>query len=434
MIQSLIVAPVLIATLAVSAAWPSAAMGAEGRAPSQVSARGPDVLTITGSLSYRPRIALTPDSTAIAALRAGSAPDAPLLAEQRIELEGRQVPIPFTLTVDREAITTSSPVLRGAIRSAERVHWLTEPIAIDAAAESIDLGMLMMTAHEPLAFASTLYCGDQVIRVGHDGDELILEVADETWRMRPVRAASGARYEAIDDPSTTFWSKGERALLEIRGEPYPECGPLPVPETLTATGNEPGWRLEIGADEISVSARYGEITFTAPRPEPEVTQEAVRYRVQGQGHDLTITVRDQLCADTMTGMPHPLSVTLELDGETLQGCGGDPVALLQGDEWRVEDLDGRGIIDRSEITMTFDADGSLTGKGSCNRYGSSYELTGEGLKIGLGMSTMMACGEALDRQERRFMDILAAVQRFEIDPSGALILHTADGRTLTARR
>jgi hypothetical protein len=37
-------------------------------------------------------------------------------------------------------------------------------------------------------------------------------------------------------------------------------------------------------------------------------------------------------------------------------------------------------------------------------------------------------------QESSFFDLLGNTQRFSVSSDGALILHTADGRTLTARR
>ena len=47
---------------------------------------------------------------------------------------------------------------------------------------------------------------------------------------------------------------------------------------------------------------------------------------------------------------------------------------------------------------------------------------------------MMACDPALMAQERRFLDALAAVRRFEIAPDGALVLVADDGPRLLARR
>jgi len=46
----------------------------------------------------------------------------------------------------------------------------------------------------------------------------------------------------------------------------------------------------------------------------------------------------------------------------------------------------------------------------------------------------MACAPALMRQEDLFLDVLRNLQRFTLSPDGALILHTGDGRTITARR
>jgi membrane-bound inhibitor of C-type lysozyme len=66
-------------------------------------------------------------------------------------------------------------------------------------------------------------CGDQRITLGHIGDRTVLTTDRGTFDLRRVEAASGARYEAFIDASTTFWSKGDRAMLAVRGRSYPEC-------------------------------------------------------------------------------------------------------------------------------------------------------------------------------------------------------------------
>ncbi len=47
---------------------------------------------------------------------------------------------------------------------------------------------------------------------------------------------------------------------------------------------------------------------------------------------------------------------------------------------------------------------------------------------------MMACEEPLSSQEAHFLELLQKTHRFEIDPQGRLVLHTPDGRRITARR
>jgi len=75
--------------------------------PPQASTTPPaasSFLDVTGSVTYRQRIALPPDAVLIVRVQDVSRADAPArqLAEQRIELGGRQVPIPFSTTIDRD--------------------------------------------------------------------------------------------------------------------------------------------------------------------------------------------------------------------------------------------------------------------------------------------------------------------------------------------
>jgi putative lipoprotein len=80
--------------------------------------------------------------------------------------------------------------------------------------------------------------------------------------------------------------------------------------------------------------------------------------------------------------------------------------------------------------ITFAADGAAYGTGGCNRIRGGWTAEGEsGLKLGPLASTMMACGDGKDAQERRFLDALAAVRRWRIEGE-ALVLTDADGLAL----
>lgn len=108
-------------------------------------------------------------------------------------------------------------------------------------------------------------------------------------------------------------------------------------------------------------------------------------------------------------------------------------ALLTGAEWIVEDIDQRGIIDYSRVTLNFNQGGRLSGLASCNQYTAAYQL-GETIQISQAIATKKACPTALMNQESRFLKLLTQVNQLEFDPMGALLLSTADGRTITARR
>ncbi len=89
---------------------------------------------------------------------------------------------------------------------------------------------------------------------------------------------------------------------------------------------------------------------------------------------------------------------------------------------------------RIHATLHFLPDGRLAGSATCNRILGSYESVGITLAITPAGTTMMACPEALMAQERKLLDLLPTVSRYEIDASGALLLIGKDGTILTARR
>ena len=111
----------------------------------------------------------------------------------------------------------------------------------------------------------------------------------------------------------------------------------------------------------------------------------------------------------------------------------DPTPLL-GAEWKIENLDGGGVIDNSHATLLFLRDGRLAGSATCNRIIGSYQSDGKTLTIEPAGTTMMACPQALMNQERKLLDLLPKITQFRMDGTGALVLSTADGRTVVARR
>ena len=107
---------------------------------------------------------------------------------------------------------------------------------------------------------------------------------------------------------------------------------------------------------------------------------------------------------------------------------------LLGQEWVIENIAGAGVIDNSRATLQFFADGRLAGSATCNRFFGSYTSAGPQLKVAPVGATMMACPEALMRQERKLLDLLPAIQSYRIDKTGALVLTTQGGKQIVARR
>ncbi|MEM1411799.1 MAG: META domain-containing protein [Pseudomonadota bacterium] len=100
-------------------------------------------------------------------------------------------------------------------------------------------------------------------------------------------------------------------------------------------------------------------------------------------------------------------------------------------EWRVEDILGGGVIDRSEASVVFPEPGRIAGSTGCNRYTGGYELEGDMLKLGPMAGTMMACPDELMAQERRFFEAMEQVVSWHVDPETDLLhLRNAEGETV----
>lgn len=197
---------------------------------------------------------------------------------------------------------------------------------------------------EPLTL---MRCGSQDIGVRANSEQAEIEVAGQRHLLQAQRSASGARYASLAHPGTSFWSKGDRAMLVIKGQAYPEC----------------------------------------------------------------VTVAAQRAADASGQPPRDLTVR----------------------EWVVERIDGRGVVDSSRTTLTFDAQGQIAGRAGCNRYTGGYRLQGAAFEVRGVATTRMACVPALMEQERRFLAMLGQVERWQIQPDGSLVLSTADQRSILAR-
>jgi len=108
-------------------------------------------LQVSGSVSYRERIALPPDAEIVVQLQDVSRMDAPavVLAEQRIRAEGRQVPFVYALPVDparidaRMRYTVSARILRGG--QLLFINDTAHPVLTQGAGRTADL-VLVRTA------------------------------------------------------------------------------------------------------------------------------------------------------------------------------------------------------------------------------------------------------------------------------------------------
>lgn len=105
-----------------------------------------------------------------------------------------------------------------------------------------------------------------------------------------------------------------------------------------------------------------------------------------------------------------------------------PVSSVKDVWWRAEDIGGKGIVDRSEVTLMLGSDGKVGGKSGCNGYSANYQLTGDAIKVYPPMiGTRMACAPALMTQEQAFQKLIETAVSLTLTPQGLLIVKSADG-------
>ena len=75
------------------------------------------------------------------------------------------------------------------------------------------------------------------------------------------------------------------------------------------------------------------------------------------------------------------------------------------------------VLEDTEITATFDStEEKVTGSAGCNNYFGSYELKGSKLTLpGPIGSTMMSCGEQIDKQEYEYLSTFETAENYKIE-------------------
>lgn len=96
-------------------------------------------------------------------------------------------------------------------------------------------------------------------------------------------------------------------------------------------------------------------------------------------------------------------------------------------EWLLEDLGGKGVLDRARATLAFPEENKVAGNGSCNRFFGPTGIKGGTLKLGPLATTRRACAAAaLARQEADYLGALADAERFSLE--GPYLLIYSRGR------
>ncbi len=161
-----------------------------------------------------------------------------------------------------------------------------------------------------------------------EGAMLVLPWAD--LELEQVVAASGARYAGSD---VEFWTRGQdEARLTLGDDEDLNCRRSESLSPWTrarqagvhfrATGNEPGWLVEVGrGDEptVSLSLDYGSRMLDFDQASWD--DERLALKADSPGNHLELKLAEMDCVDTMVGWTFPVQVEMQLNDLALTACG-----------------------------------------------------------------------------------------------------------------
>jgi len=414
---------------------------------------------VTGTATYRERIALSPDAVFEATLEDVSKADAPaeVLSRIRIESPG-QPPIRFEIPYDPARIDERHTYsVRATIRAGGRLLFTTDqhyPVLTRGASQSVDLllrrvsGKLAGAAATPsplgrlpATYTGVLPCADC------PGIEYHLDLfADRAYSLRTVY--QGRPEGQFDDIGSWAVSADAKTLILKGGREGPVMFRIKDANTLR--------KLDLAGKEIASSLNYDLAKTTAFQPiEPRLAMRGLyRYLADAglfteclTGRRLSVaqeqdnaaleaayaTARRQPGEELLVSLEGRIAMRPKIEGEGLQPtlvverftdvwpgetCGADmTTAALENTYWKLTRLGDHPVIvaaRQREPHLILKPEAQLVGgSAGCNRWRGTYRVQGSSLAFDRMVTTEMACLEGMDT-EQAFLAALAQVRSWKI--------------------
>ncbi|MEM8560753.1 MAG: MliC family protein, partial [Pseudomonadota bacterium] len=185
-------------------------------------------------------------------------------------------------------------------------------------------------AHKlPLAETLVYDCNGYEFTARLGPGEMALWLPDRYVVLPLARSASGTKYVEGD---IEFWSKGNEAMLTDGAEQHFNCALKPerVPwedarrrgVSFRASGNEPGWYLEVREGKhLLFASDYGMQRVAAPDPGVSVSDNSRRYSATTESSQLEVEIINEACVDSMSGEEFSHQVSVMVNDAVYRGCG-----------------------------------------------------------------------------------------------------------------
>lgn len=445
--------------------------------------------TLSGTASYRERIALPPDAVFEVVIEDIARADAPATVLGRVRLEpAGQPPFRFSIPYSEDDLSPKGRyAVRATVRQGERLLFTTDtitPVLDGATSQPLNLRLVRVGAGRQPSPQGAL----GRLPASWRGD---LPDASGTSRWQVDLLTDGSfqlRQTFLDRPAPNSFDDIGRWRLEQPGPRLELRGGREAPVLLQPVeGGAALRKLDLRGEPIRSSLNDRLLRLPAAEPiEPRLhlqgmfryLADAASVRLCATGARLPVAMegdylkleRAYLGAQPAGSAGQPLLVNLEglisqrpsaepgrgpqrtlvverfLGVHPGEGCPKTDAAAkpsaapatfpsLKGTLWQLQALqdgDGPALAEPPgrplELRLDAEAD-RVSGSGGCNRLIGGFQLDGEQLSFSKLASTQMACPPALMAMEQRYVEALGQVRRWSIDKSN-LLLQDGQGRTL----
>jgi copper homeostasis protein (lipoprotein) len=418
--------------------------------------------TITGTATYRERVALTPDAELEATLEDVSRADAPaqVVARARRSNPG-QVPISFTIPYDKDRIDARHRyVVRVSIVDGGRLRFVSDqayPVLTGGHGRTVQVRMRAPGSGEehgrpeepssplaplPATFTGVVPCSDCVglryqINLQPHGTftqrTTHMKSGSDVSTYAMGRWSTDGRVLSLDPGTgkTDRWSsEGGRTLRKLNadGDPMEPIGAYDITRSASVEPLRPRTRMSGMFRYLADAPRFRECRTGVDLPvvmsgDYVSLERAYTEKRSGPGSELFVSLDgriEQVPRMDGEGTEAALVVERFQRAEPGRACGeggeGQAEGGLAYNRWVPVRIDGKAVaVSPQEREPWIHLDGrekQVTGSGGCNRFTGTYESGDASLRFGPLASTRMACASM--ETETTFFRALDRTRRYRV--------------------
>lgn len=409
-----------------------------------------DNAQLTGSVSYHERMALPPDAVINVQLIDASVADvaAQTIADVMINAEGRQVPVPFTLTYDPAKIDPAHRYsVRATIRSGDGMLMFSStqayPVLTHGAPAKVNL-ILHTVGHGTKSAATAKKQAPPAISEGAESGAQPSSATAESASPAPPASPASAEPAPGAPPA-------EPASAPPPNEPEPAQAAAPAESsTAPATPESPRTPAEATASPslppTEQPAPPAEATSVQPDSKPTEAPAAAPEQPSPAENktEATASAPDAKPAEPEAPLPEAPSASKHIEAPTSEAednnAGAAPappapnkaLTPLADTQWKLVQLNGQAVVitlTEKPVTLAFSPEGRrIAGSAGCNSYLGTFTDDKGHLALHPGNMTMMMCADPAATRERKFIAMLRSANGYKI--TGDVLLLTNDGKTV----